>query len=224
MAVSPVDEGLRMSEQPPARRLRGRPRSAPIDQALLDAAVAEFVANGFHTMSMESIATRAGVSKVTLYRRWRSKYEVAADVLRMLSDTKVPDDHGSLEADLIALFSNALGSPEARRQATVFMRTMGEITGDPALLDLYRRHLLRPRIGQIRVLLDRARDRNEIDRSVSSEAAAAMIAGPLVIYHLALLAEPEMTWPDNLAEEFTRRVLVGIGSEKRSRRSKARGA
>lgn len=207
-----------MSEQTPARRPRGRPRSAPIDQALLDAAVAEFVANGFRAMSMESIATRAGVSKVTLYRRWRSKYEVAADVLRILSDTKVPDDHGSLEADLIALFRNALGSPQARSEATVFMRTMGEITGDPALLELYRRHLLRPRLGQIQVLLDRARDRNEIDRSVSSEAAVAMIAGPLVAYFLALLTEPEMTWPDNLAEEFTRRVLLGIGSHERNRR------
>lgn len=214
-----------MSEQTPARRPRGRPRSGPIDQALQDAALAEFVANGFHAMSMESIANRAGVSKVTLYRRWRSKYEVAADVLRMLSDTKVPDDHGSLEADLIALFGTALGSPQARSEATVFMRTMGEITGDPALLDLYRQHLLRPRIGQIRVLLDRARDRNEIDRSVSTEVAAAMIAGPLMTYYLTLLAEPEVIWPDDLAEEFTRRVLVGIcshGNERPSQRHAVR--
>src|SRR5690242_16100459 len=111
---------MRMSEQTAARRPRGRPRSGPIDQALLDAALAEFVANGFHAMSMESIANRAGVSKVTLYRRWRSKYEVAADVLRLLSDTKVPEDNGSLEADLIALFGNAIGSPQARSEAMVF--------------------------------------------------------------------------------------------------------
>lgn len=206
-----------MSEQTPARRPRGRPRSAPIDQALFDAAVAEFVANGFNAMSMESIANRAGVSKVTLYRRWRSKYEVVADVLRMLNDTKVPDDHGSLEADLIALFGNAIGSPQARSEAIVFMRTMGEITGDPALLDLYQKHLLRPRIGQIRVLLDRARDRNEIDQSVSTEVVSAMIAGPLMIHYLTLLAEPEVIWPDNLAEEFTKRVLVGICPHEKER-------
>jgi Tetracyclin repressor-like, C-terminal domain len=97
------------------------------------------------------------------------------------------------------------------------MRTMGEITRDPALLDLYRQHLLRPRIGQIRILLDRARDRNEIDRSVSAEVAAAMIAAPLMTYYLTLLAEPEVIWPDNLAEEFTRRVLLGICSHEKER-------
>ncbi len=191
-----------MSELPLPRRPRGRPRSTPIEHALLDAAVAEFTANGLHAMSMESIATRAGVSKVTLYRRWRSKHEVAADVLRLLSDIKVPDDHGSLQADLIALLGAAIGSPRARSEATIFLRTMGEISGDVTLLDLYRTRLLRPRIDQTRVLLDRDRARNEIDSTVPTEVAAAMIAGPLVVYYLTPCS-PTRTSPSRRAADTT---------------------
>ncbi|HTT70054.1 MAG TPA: TetR family transcriptional regulator [Anaeromyxobacteraceae bacterium] len=35
-------------------------------------------------MSMASIAARAGVSKVSLYRRWPAKAAVARDLLRSL--------------------------------------------------------------------------------------------------------------------------------------------
>jgi AcrR family transcriptional regulator len=196
--------------EPPSRRPRGRPRSAPVDAALLDAALAEFTVNGFHVMSMESIAARAGVSKVSLYRRWKSKQAVVADVLKHLSDTRAPEDHGSLHADIDALLHAAISTPRAKSDAKIFIRTMGEVSDDPTLLDLYRQHLLRPRIDQVRALLERARTRGEIDDTVQTEVAAAMIAGPLVLYYIALLVEADIAWPHDLAQQLTRYVLAGI--------------
>ena len=68
------------------------------------------------------------------------------------------------------------------------MRTMGEISGDPKLLASYRANLLNPRIEQLRALVERARTRKELRPDMPTDLACAMIAGPLFLYYLALLA------------------------------------
>ena len=105
-------------------------------------------------MSMESIATRAGVSKVSLYRRWNSKLAVTAEVFRFLRGAIHIEDHGSLEADIRFLLEQSIGSRNAKSSARILMRTMGEISGDPKLLASYRANLLNPRIEQLRALVE----------------------------------------------------------------------
>lgn len=170
---------------------------------------------------MESIANRAGVSKVSLYRRWGSKLAVVADVLRLMSETTVPKDQGSFEADIRFLLRATIGPEDAKKgtrsarkgvlaKAKVLMRTMGEISGNPQLLALYREHLLAPRLAQIRGLVDRARARKELRPDLATEAAAAMIAGPLFLYYLSVLAELDGELPKDLVEQLTRSILRGI--------------
>lgn len=199
-----------MTENPPAKpRPRGRPRSEVVDSALLAAARDEFLVKGFQAMSMEAIATRAGVSKGSLYKRWTSKQEATADVLRLLSQTRIPEDHGSLEADIHALIDASINSPEAAAAAKVLMRTMGEISEYPELLALYRTHLFAPRVAQIRTLVERARARNEMG-DVPTDVAASVIAGPLFLHALTLLADPDLRWPDDFSRVLTRTILSGI--------------
>jgi AcrR family transcriptional regulator len=207
--------------KPPKSRPRGRPRSVVVDRALLEAARDEFAAKGFHAMSMESIAARAGVSKVSLYRRWKSKLAAVADVLSLFGETNVPQDRGSLDADILALIEASTGSNEAKASAKVLMRTMGEISDHPQLRALYRTHLLAPRIAQIRALVERARKRREI-RDVPTDIAAAMIGGPLFLHALTLLADPGRKWPNDLARELTRSILLGIAAERPSKSSSSR--
>src|SRR6266542_6790142 len=54
-------------------RKAGRPRSMGAHQAILDATLALLATQGFETMSIEEVATRAGVGKTTIYRWWDSK-------------------------------------------------------------------------------------------------------------------------------------------------------
>lgn len=202
-------------KEPPPPRPRGRPRSVSVDSALVEAARDEFLAKGFHAMSMEAIAARAGVSKVSLYRRWKSKYAATADVLRLLSETHVSEDHGSLESDILALIEASIGSPEAAASAKVLMRTMGEISDHPELLVLYRKHLFAPRVAQIWALVERARVRKEI-HDVPTDIAAASIAGPLFLHSLTLLADPDRKWPNDFAKELTRSILLGITAKRQA--------
>jgi AcrR family transcriptional regulator len=126
-----VDKTL---EQPVPARRRGRPVSGSVDRALAKAAVDEFVQRGYHAMSMESIAARAGVSKLSLYRRWNSKLAVTTEVFRILKDAKTLADQGSLEADIRFLVRQSTGSPGAKSAARLLMRTMGEISDSPELM------------------------------------------------------------------------------------------
>lgn len=198
-----------MTQQQPRKR-PGRPRDPAKDTELLDAALAEFGEHGLHGMTLDSLAARAGISKMTLYRRWNSKNALAADVLAALADQNPPPDTGSLEGDLTALLNAAITAPDATRQAAVFLRTMGEIATDPELLAAYRVHLLEPRLTQIRTLLARAQTRNELRTDVSLEALAGLIAGPLTIYYLALLSQLQIDWPEDLARQWARTLCTGI--------------
>ena len=199
-----------MGQEPGATRGRGRPRSGSVDAALAKAAAEEFLEFGYRDMTMESIAARAGVSKVSLYRRWSSKEAVVADVLRGMGEARPPEDCGTLEADVFALLKDAIESPDARSAATVLMRTMGEISGSPELLALYRTHLLAPRLAQLRAIVVRAASRGEIRPDVAPDVAGAMIAGPLFLYYLNVLAEVEVELPEDLAVQMTRAILNGI--------------
>ncbi|MGZ4705920.1 MAG: helix-turn-helix domain-containing protein, partial [Acidimicrobiales bacterium] len=50
----------------------GRPRSIEVDQAILAAALRMLGEHGFDGLTMEGVASEAGVGKATLYRRWPS--------------------------------------------------------------------------------------------------------------------------------------------------------
>ncbi|MEV6164871.1 helix-turn-helix domain-containing protein [Streptomyces sp. NPDC052052] len=63
-------------------RRRGRPRDAGADEAILDAARDVLLRDGYAGLSMEKVATEAGVGKPTVYRRWSSKAALVGDVTR----------------------------------------------------------------------------------------------------------------------------------------------
>ncbi|MFJ4197177.1 TetR/AcrR family transcriptional regulator [Pseudomonas sp. NPDC089534] len=53
-------------------------------EAIIQAAIAEFRANGFDVTSMDKIAATAGVSKRTVYNHFPSKEELFAEILNQL--------------------------------------------------------------------------------------------------------------------------------------------
>jgi len=96
-----VDES---SSGHPARPRRvGRPRSARANEAILDAAIEEFVEHGIAGMAIERIAARAGVARSTIYRRWSSTDELGMAALEHLRDPLPIPPGDSVREDLIIL-------------------------------------------------------------------------------------------------------------------------
>lgn len=196
----------------------GRPRSAAADAAILEATRASLVDLGWSKLTMGDVASRAGVAKTTLYRRWAGKNELVVDAVAVLFDELELPDLGSLAADVEAVvlqFAALLERPETR---TALMAVVAESTRDEALRDRIRNSIV---ARQKRLVLqgrERAQRRGELPVEPDGEVAARtadlifdVIAGAVV--HRALVsAEPVDT---DWARRFTLLLLSGLGSAPR---------
>ncbi|MGH3558820.1 MAG: helix-turn-helix domain-containing protein, partial [Mycobacterium sp.] len=90
---------------PRPARSRGR-LDRSLDAAILDATLAGVAELGYDRLSMDDIASRAGVGKAAIYRRWPSKAVVVAEAIahwrRRLGPVEPPNT-GSLRGDIEAL-------------------------------------------------------------------------------------------------------------------------
>src|ERR1700760_2584212 len=79
-----------------------------LDAAILDATLAGVAEVGYDRLSMDDVASRAGVGKAAIYRRWPSKAVVVADAIahwrRRLGPVEPPNT-GSLRGDIDALIA-----------------------------------------------------------------------------------------------------------------------
>lgn len=204
-----------LSRSPTEPTRSGRPRSAEADAAILEATRASLVDLGWSKLTMGDVATRAGVAKTTLYRRWAGKNELVVDAVAVLFDELELPDLGSLAADVEAVvlqFAALLERPETK---TALMAVVAESTRDEALRDRIRNSIV---ARQKRLVLqgrERAEGRGELPVEQDPAVAARtvdlifdVIAGAVV--HRALVsAEPvDADW----AQRFTLLLLSGLGA------------
>jgi AcrR family transcriptional regulator len=166
-------------------RSPGRPRSAKAHRAILDAALALLGEQGYHRLSMEAVAGRAGVGKTTIYRRWPSKQELVVDALREVAIPSAPEDTGTIEGDLAAFQRAQLERVVRTRALDLLPRLLGDAFGDPELHEVVARDLVGPIRQVIQELVQRGMERGELRKDVDPEFATDVIHGTIV-YRLLL--------------------------------------
>jgi AcrR family transcriptional regulator len=82
----------------------GRPRDPAIDGAVLDATADVLSQVGYARLTLEEVARRAGTTKPSIYRRWRSRPELvlAALVRRLDAGSIRAPESGCVVCDLVA--------------------------------------------------------------------------------------------------------------------------
>ncbi len=101
---------------------RGRAQDTSRDDLIIEATLDLLVEGGFHALTMSDVASRAGVSKATLYRRWTAKTDLVADAFASLGHTGAPSYAGvSLKDDLLALLVQASASSKRHQVAIAGM-------------------------------------------------------------------------------------------------------
>jgi len=81
----------------------GRPLSAELSEQLLSVAVDILAEEGWGRLNSDRIAARARAGKAGIYRRWPTMAVLARHAVGRFHLVSVPDDEGSLRADLAAL-------------------------------------------------------------------------------------------------------------------------
>jgi AcrR family transcriptional regulator len=185
----------------------GRPRSERAREAILAAAAELLLSQGLDAVSMDAVAERAGVSKATIYRWWRSKKALAMDALyNEWTPTGEIADTGSLRGDLIAILRPWLREMRSRPYGMVIAALITERHTDPAFAREYTARLTRPRRDRARVVFVRAMERGEIDPSVDVEVALDLVYGAL--YHRILHGHAPLT--DRFMRDLVDHTLVGL--------------
>jgi AcrR family transcriptional regulator len=178
-------------EQPPGA---GRPRDPEADAAILRAAMEVLVEQGVAGASIDRIAKRANVAKVTVYRRWSSKEDLLADAIEAVreeipaaDETDRPaEDLEAIIDQLLPQWSEALVQPRLR---VLTARLLGAGPDHPKLLDAYREHHVKPRRERALATLRRARDAGILDRDTDLDMLIDMLNGA-VIQFLLLAGDP----------------------------------
>ena len=96
-------------------------------EAIIQAAIAEFRANGFDITSMDKIAATAGVSKRTVYNHFPSKEELFAEILNQLWARVTAEQETAYRPDL----------PLREQMRRILMAKL-QMLGDDNFLDLAR--------------------------------------------------------------------------------------
>lgn len=157
---------------------RGRPRSAEADTAIMAATLELAVEVGIHAMSMDVLASRAGVSKATIYRRWPSKEQLVLDALGSLIAPIESVDEGSLESDLRQYLRDFVERLSAGRMSGILPHLIEVAGRDPNLrasLDEYVRSRRQPLLQ----ILGRGIERGELAPDVDVEFLVDVLTGPL---------------------------------------------
>lgn len=195
-----ADTWYRSEPTPPARRKRGRPRDPQADVRILGAACTLILERGFDTMTVDDVASMAGVGKATVYRRWARKEDLAVAAMETLYRNEMPaPDTGSLHGDLTELLTATFNFANSESGTDYLRMTVKEVMRDSRIAAIYRR--ANNRYEQlIRSLFERGRQRGELDRDVDVTSAAEFISSLLITRTVAGRSVPSTSEVDGLVE------------------------
>lgn len=183
-----------------SKKSSGRPRSARSHQAMLQATLELLVEVGFEAMSIEAIASRAGVGKTTIYRRYSSKAELVADAIESIREEIVIPDTGSLWGDMDALIQNAAQlslNPLGRQTVAMIISSASTLA---EFAQIYWTKYLQPRREAFAIVLERAKARQEVKPDLDPGLVFDTMSG-IMLYAMIFQPTPE-SW-----EAYVRRSL-----------------
>ncbi len=161
----------------PPGRPPGRPRNERASEAITEAALRQLDKLGFGQMTMESIALEAGVSRATIYRRYRDKADVVTDAIAGAAVPVQPADNrpANPRQDLVRFLEAFDG-----RFAESCLEVIGGLVGDrsaPHALEMHRERVVKPRTDYALSLLEEAQRRGELAADADLGLAMQMLAG-----------------------------------------------
>ena len=171
-----VRSGIKNSKTSPRA---GRPRSAKSHDAILTAALKLLKEKGYRSVTIEGIASEAGVGKQTIYRWWRSKADIILEAFtRYTSGQIATPKSGNVQSDLQVFLTQAFDNL-TRESGEVVRGLMSEALIDPVFAESMRKIFIASRRSALRDILAKGVDRGELASDVDIELTIDLIYGPM---------------------------------------------
>jgi AcrR family transcriptional regulator len=177
----------------------GRPRDPGHDDAILDATLRQIASEGYARMSLQRIAEEAGVSKASIYLRWPTKADLATAAMEHARLAEFPAATGDIRADLIAQLHWFQQTTERLSVMGLIGACLVEEGHTPELMQMLRERAGRPRLANLREVLQEAAERGEIDAEADIDEAARLLYG---VFYAEYLPGPDLAadWADRAVD------------------------
>ena len=184
----------------------GRPRD-PSRDGVIRAAILRLLADvGYGALTMDAVASEAGVGKATIYRRWRTKQDLVVDTISDLNRMEAaPPDTGSLEGDLRQMLRSLVAVITGPTGAAT-LSLLSTVPHQPALAEAFRNGPLAVWRQSFEQIWTRAEQRGEVQPGVAGSVVAETTSA-LLVQRWLLTGRPV---DDAYADEVLDRVVLPL--------------
>lgn len=181
---------------------KGRPRSREVHRRILDAACELLTEDGFADLRLEHVAARAGVGKATIYRRWGSREELAAELLAELAGPHLGvRDSGDTRVELLAVVANPMHAVTETSFGPVIAALLSQIAINPTLGDPFRATVVQARRDEVARVIRRGIARGDLRPDVDIDLATELLVGPVYF---------RLMFGGMLDQDFANRVVDNV--------------
>src|SRR3954468_8389981 len=201
-----------MKVSAPPTLKRGRPRDPRRDEAILDAALGLVAEVGYDRVTIDALASRAGVSKPTVYLRFpggKAAVIAAAITAHKASESDYPDT-GELRGDLVAYVRESI--THVQRNVHLAAGIAVQLRESPELAEIFHEHAVCAERPRVHAILTRAAERGELDDAEAVTPLFIAVAPSLIHTRVLLTGEPV---DDAFVDELVDDVLLPILSPRR---------
>jgi AcrR family transcriptional regulator len=168
---------------PPSSRAA---RAAERRQAIIDAALDEFVVRGFTATRLEDVARRAGVAKGTIYLHFKDKESMFEELILtalvpLIGRLQAPPPFGGSVRDAVEGFARAFIQEVATtRRGDIVRLIVAEGPRFPSIADFYYREVVSRGLAAMRGLIELGIARGEIRQKDLARFPQILVAPAII--------------------------------------------
>jgi AcrR family transcriptional regulator len=188
----------------------GRPRDTRTTRRILDAALALGLASGFRGLTVEGIAQRAAVGKMTIYRRWPDVWAVVVDAVLDEITKIAPVEQRATARESFAVSMRRVAKSFRGHHGKILKPLIGRAQIDQTLRKTLADRWLLARRKLSREIVRRGIASGELRKGLDPDIVLDALYGPL--YHRLLLPYEGDTvrLPDTYIDALIAMVFSGL--------------
>lgn len=189
--------------QPRVGELRPGGRAERVRASVLEATSSLLTEVGYEKLSVEDVASQAGVHKTTVYRRWPTKAELVFAAVTAEAEVNVPiPDSGTLQSDLQALARSVvanIGSEGGTRRGRTLVAAAASSNELATNMHTFWAH----RFAAAAAVVDRAIERGELPADADANLIVETLVGPIWLRLLLTGESIDIDFADRVAALVT---------------------
>ena len=158
----------------------GNRRNPHTHKAIIDATLGLLKTVHYPALTIESIASAAGVGKATVYRWWPSKGALVAEAVSSTLTLEDPPETHDVRADLVAAAEISIRNYAHPPGGTLVTALVADLATDPELLDSFITRFAMPRRNIVRKLIQRAIEHGLLAANIDPDLVMDMWAGAVI--------------------------------------------